>query len=83
MDALQSEMEPDCSWAASSSTSHTNLLGENGCNTLSERSFSALESLEPRAIGCNSAPIGALSQSGTRMMTQEEGIAYIKQGSPK
>ena len=29
--------------------------------------------------GCNSTPIGALSQAETRNMTQKEGIAYIKQ----
>jgi hypothetical protein len=77
--ALQSDVELDCSWAASSSTSHTNLLGESGCNTLPDGIPSALESLEPWAIGCNSAPIGDLSQSETRNMTQAEGIAYIKQ----
>jgi len=79
MGALQSAAEPDCSWAASGSDSHTNLLGESGCNTLPERSSSALESLEPGAIGCNSFPSGDLSQAETRNMTQEEGIAYIKQ----
>ncbi len=79
MGALQSGVEPDCSWAASGSNSHTNLLGESGCNTLSERTSSPLESVEPGAIGCKSAPSGSLSQSETRNMTQEEGIAYIKQ----
>ncbi|HEY9894966.1 MAG TPA: hypothetical protein V6D34_06075, partial [Candidatus Sericytochromatia bacterium] len=77
--ALQSDVEPDCSWAASGSTSHTNLLGENGCNTLPEAISSPLESLEAWAIGCKSAPIGDLSHAETRNMTQAEGIAYIKQ----
>ncbi len=77
--ALQSAVEPDCSWAASGSNSHTNLLGDNGCNTLPEGSSSSLERLELGAIGCNSAPIGDLSHAETRKMTQEEGIAYIKQ----
>ncbi len=77
--ALQSAMEPDCAWAASGSTSHTNLLGENGCNTLPEGISSPLERLESWAIGCNSNATGDLSQSETRNMTQEEGIAYIKQ----
>ena len=77
--ALQSAVEPDCSWTASGSTSHTNLLGESGCNTLPDKSSSPLESLEPGAIGCNSTPTGALSHAETRKMTQEEGIAYIKQ----
>jgi hypothetical protein len=54
MGALQSEVEPNCAWAASSSTSHTNLLGESGCNTLSDGVTSALERVEPGAIGCNS-----------------------------
>ncbi|XGV94411.1 MAG: hypothetical protein ACAF41_00870 (plasmid) [Leptolyngbya sp. BL-A-14] len=79
MGALQSAVEPDCSWAASGSNNHTNLLSENGCNTLSEGSSSPLDNLESGAIGCNSAPIGALSQPETRSMTQAEGIAYIKQ----
>ncbi|WP_146141298.1 hypothetical protein [Stenomitos frigidus] len=77
--ALQSAVEPDCSWAASGSTSHTNLLGENGCKTLPEASSNPLERLELGAIGCNSLPLGDLSQTETRNMTQEEGIAYIKQ----
>ncbi len=77
--ALQSAVEPDCAWAASGSTSHTNLFGESGCNTLPDGSSSPLESLKLGAIGCNSAPIGALSHSESRNMTQEEGIAYIKQ----
>ena len=76
---LQSAVEPDCAWAASGSASHTNLLGESGCNSLPDGSSGALESLETRAIGCNSTPIGDLSRSETRSMTQEEGIAYIKQ----
>jgi len=79
MGALQSAVEPDCSWAASGSTNHTNLLGESGCNTLPDGIPSTLESLEPGAIGCNSLPLGDLSQSETRNMTQAEGIAYIKQ----
>jgi len=77
--ALQSAMEPDCSWAASGSTSHTNLLGENGCNTLPEGDPSVLPSQEQRMIGCNSFPGEALSHAEARNMTQEEGIAYIKQ----
>ena len=77
--ALQSETEPDCSWAASGSTSHTNLLGDCGCNSLPDGIPSALERVEPGAIGCNSAPTGDLSHAETRNMTQEEGIAYIKQ----
>jgi polyhydroxyalkanoate synthesis regulator phasin len=77
--ALQSAAEPDCSWAASGSDSHTNLLSENGCKTLSDGSSGALESVELRAIGCNTTPTGDLSHTGARNMTQEEGIAYIKQ----
>ncbi len=77
--ALQSAVERDCSWAASRSNSHTNLLGERGCNTLPDGSSRALESLETRAIGCNSSLSGDLSHAETRNMTQEEGIAYIKQ----
>ncbi|PSB34127.1 hypothetical protein [Stenomitos frigidus] len=46
---------------------------------LPEGISSPLESLESWAIGCNSAPIADLSQPETRNMTQEEGIAYIKQ----
>ena len=48
-------------------------------NTLSDEGSRALESGESLAIGCNSTPIVALSQAETRNMTQEEGIAYIKQ----
>jgi len=48
-------------------------------NSLPEGVFSALESVEPWAIGCNTTPTGALSPSETRKMTQAEGIAYIKQ----
>ncbi|GEM_PF-1239455 len=77
--ALQSDVEPDCSWAASGSNSHTNLLGESGCNTLPDRGSRALDSAELGAIGCNSSPTEDLSQTETRNMTQEEGIAYIKQ----
>jgi hypothetical protein len=77
--ALQSAAEPDCSWAASSPASHTNLLGESGCKTLPEGVSSTLESLKTGTIGCKSNATAALSQSETRNMTQEEGIAYIKQ----
>jgi hypothetical protein len=79
MSALQSAAGLDCSWAASSPASHTNLLGVNGCNTLSEGSSNTLESVEALAIGCNSSTAGDLSQPETKNMTQEEGIAYIKQ----
>ena len=64
--ALQSDVEPDCPWAASGSNNHTNLLGESGCNTLPEVGSRALESVELRAIGCNSLPVGALSQTGQK-----------------
>lgn len=77
--ALQSDVEPDCSWAASGSNSHTNLLGERGCNTLPAGDSRALESAEPGAIGCNTLPTGDLSHAESKNMTQAEGIAYIKQ----
>jgi hypothetical protein len=77
--ALQSDMEPDCSWAASGSNSHTNLLGEKGCNTMPEGNSRVLINTEQQEKGCNSTPTGALSQPEVRNMTQEEGIAYIKQ----
>jgi hypothetical protein len=76
---LQSAVGRDCSWAASSPASHTNLLGQSGCNTLSEGASSALECVETEAIGCNTIPSADLSRAETRNMTQEEGIAYIKQ----
>ena len=77
--ALQSDVEPECSWAASGSNSHTNLLGERGCNTLPGEASKALNSAEPGVIGCHTLPVGALSHAETKNMTQEEGIAYIKQ----
>ncbi len=77
--ALQSAVEPDCSWAASGSISHTNLLGESGCKTLPEGSSRALINIEQQERGCNSSSTGALNQPETRNMTQAEGIAYIKQ----
>jgi hypothetical protein len=76
---LQSAVEPDCSWAASGSTSHTNLLSESGCKTLPEGNSRALISIEQQERECNSSSTGALSHAETRDMTQEEGIAYIKQ----
>jgi len=79
MGALQSDVEPDCSWAASGSNSHTNLLGESGCNTLPDRGSRALDSAELGAIGCNTLPVAALSHAETKNMTQAEGLAYIKQ----
>ncbi|HEY9655631.1 MAG TPA: hypothetical protein V6C50_09075, partial [Crinalium sp.] len=55
------------------------LLGESGCKTLPDGISSTLECVETGTIGCNSLPLGALSQTETRNMTQAEGIAYIKQ----
>ena len=79
MGALQSAAGLDCAWAASSPASHTNLLGESGCKTLSDKGSSTLEGGELRAIGCNSSPGEAFSQAEPRNMTQAEGLAYIKQ----
>ncbi|MBD2036279.1 hypothetical protein H6F76_14775 [Leptolyngbya sp. FACHB-321] len=79
MVALQSDVEPDCSWAASGSNSHTNLLGESGCNTLPDGSSGTSECVETEVSGCNSLPLGGLSHARARNMTQAEGIAYIKQ----
>jgi hypothetical protein len=56
--ALQSDAEPDCSWAASGSTSHTNLLGENGCNTLPEAISSLWKVWNHGRSGVRALPLG-------------------------
>jgi hypothetical protein len=78
MGALQSAVEPDCSWAASGSNNHTNLLGERGCKTLPEASLSPLESLEAWRSGVYASHRGFKSFRNQNM-SQAEGIAYIKQ----
>ena len=76
---LQGDAGQECSQAASCPANHTSLLGESGCNTLPGEGSRVLASADAGAIGCNSAPTGDLSHSEPQNMTQEEGIAYIKQ----
>jgi hypothetical protein len=71
IDAPQGDAGQGCPWTAPCPDNHTNLLGESGCNTLSDG--------ETGTIGCNSSPTRGLSHPETKNMTQEEGIAYIKQ----
>jgi hypothetical protein len=76
---LQDDMGQGSHGEAPCPNSPTNLLAENGCNTPSDKGLNYLDWEEQWAIGCNSLTGEAPSSSSTRNMTQEEGIAYIKQ----
>lgn len=69
----------DCHEGESPQAKHTNLLQGNGCNPLSDGGLSDLTGQDPLAIGCNPLADEELSACEPRTMTQEEGIAHIKQ----
>ena len=76
---LQTGMEQDCLIEASCSNNPPNLLVENGCNTLLDKEFSSTEIESGEGQGCNTLPGEDSIDSAPGIMTQAEGIAYIKQ----
>lgn len=76
---LQDDVGQDCSWAASCPSNHTNLLLGDGCNPLSEGVSSSHDKEDFLNNGCNSFLDRGLNDLEPKNMTQEEGIAFIKQ----
>lgn len=66
-------------WGASCPTTPTSLLGENGCNSLPEKDLSDLNYEEMIDIGCNCPPDEDSSDSEPKMMTPQEGFAFIRE----
>jgi hypothetical protein len=69
----------ECRRAAPDLGSLTNLLEENGCNSLLDKVSSDLEIAEELEVGCNFVPVGELRSSQPKEMEMEEGVAHIKQ----
>lgn len=76
---LQTDMGQDCLKEASCPINPPSLLVENGCNPLHDKDFSSPEMEMEMAVGCNVLSDEGSSDSEPRVMSQSEGIAYIKQ----
>ena len=76
---LQVSMVQDCQGEASCTNNPPNLLAKNGCNALPDEDFDHSRLEAERAIGCNDLSDEGCIGSEPRVMSQSEGIAYIKQ----